>query len=560
MERRGEFADNEHTVEGRFVHRRADVPGGRLPDPPRGATAADDEDADDDEADGPPGPPTYEARSVWLSSERLGITGKVDVVTADADGLVLPVEYKRGRPPDVADRAHLPERAQVCAQVLLLRDAGYRCDGGAIYFAAARQRVPVVVDDDLVRVTLGAAARARAVVAAGTIPPPLVDSPNCVGCSLAPICLPDETNLLRGGEPPAVSAGDADAGDEPVEPELRRLSPARDDAVPLYVQTQGARVGLDGDCLRVVAKGADPVTARLANTSQVCLLGNVQVTTQALRALLERDIPVAFFSTGGWFYGRTTGHGTKNVELRVAQHRAAADPSFCLCIARAIVASKVRNARTLLRRNHEAADPVILSELEQLARKAEGAEARESLLGFEGAAARVYFGAFTGMLKGSAVGTFELEGRNRRPPRDPINALLSFVYALLAKDMALAIAAVGLDPLLGFYHQPRFGRPSLALDLMEELRPIVADSTVVGIVNNGVLDEGDFLRAAGAVALKPHARKRVLLAYERRMDQLVTHPVFGYRVSYRRVLEVQARLVGRLLLGEIDRYSELRTR
>jgi CRISPR-associated protein Cas1 len=231
-------------------------------------------------------------------------------------------------------------------------------------------------------------------------------------------------------------------------------------------------------------------------------------------------------------------------------------------VARGLVASKIRNARTLLRRNLGEADPVVFSQLDQLARKAESAAGLDTLLGIEGSAARVYFGAFSGMLKGNEAlhATFDLDGRNRRPPRDPINALLSFAYALLTKDFAVTLATVGLEPLLGFYHQPRFGRPALALDLMEEFRPLIADSVVIGAINNGVFTDGDFVRAAGSVALKPEARRRFLLAYERRMDQLVTHPVFGYRISYRRVIEVQARLLGRMLLGEIESYPAFRTR
>ena len=155
---------------------------------------------------------------------------------------------------------------------------------------------------------------------------------------------------------------------------------------------------------------------------------------------------------------------------------------------------------------------------------------------------------------------FDWVGRNRRPPRDPLNALLSFAYSLLADDMTVTLGAVGLDPMLGFFHRPRFGRPALALDLMEELRPIVADSTVITAINNGVVGPDDFVRGAGAVALSQDARRRFIVAYERRMDQLVTHPVFGYRLSYRRVLEVQARLLGRVLLGEIERYPSFRTR
>ena len=590
----GEFADNYFTVDGRHAHRRADEPGGALPPPPAEgaevvaprAARAGPEDRDDDEP--PPEPPPYQARSVWLSSERLGITAKIDVVDGEASGRVVPIEYKRGAPADVPERVHLPERAQLCAQVLLLREHGYVCDEGAVYFAKARQRVRVAIDERLIETTLAAAARAKALTARAELPPPLVDSPKCDGCSLAGICLPDEVNLLQRLEgreiAPEVEPEGPSAlvqtlapeleGPLAVDPwglvggapgegfELRRLQPARDDELPLYVQEQGARVSLSGERLVVFGRKGSREEVRLPNTSQVCLLGNVQLTTQALRAILERGIPLSLFSGGGWYYGRASGLESKNIELRMAQHRAAADPEVCLGLSRGFVVSKIKNSRTILRRNHDHAEPVVLSELDQLARKAAGAGSLGELLGLEGTAARVYFGAFTGMLKGEAAraGDFDLDGRNRRPPRDPINALLSFAYALLTKDFAVAIGAVGLEPLLGFYHQPRFGRPALALDLMEEFRPLVADSVVIGAINTGVVGPDDFVRSPAGVALVPAARKRMLLAHERRMDQLVSHPVFGYRISYRRVLEVQARLLGRLLLGEIARYPAFRTR
>ncbi|WP_437762051.1 CRISPR-associated endonuclease Cas1 [Sorangium sp. So ce281] len=350
--------------------------------------------------------------------------------------------------------------------------------------------------------------------------------------------------------------------DEQPGAELRRLHPARDDKLPVYVQEQGARIGLAGERLVITSRAGGQTEARLSNTSQVALLGNVQISTQAMRALLERGIPLCFMTYGGYYLGRATGLESRNVELRVAQHRAAADEAFCSSFARGVVVSKIKNARTMLRRNHAAPEAAVLSELDQLGRKAAAAPSLPSLLGIEGTAARVYFGAFAGMLKGAgeARGEFDLEGRNRRPPRDPVNALLSLAYALLAKDLATTLGTVGLDPLLGFYHQPRFGRPALALDLMEEFRPIVADSVVVAAINNGVVAPDDFQRFGGAVALRPAGRKKFLLAYERRMDQLVTHPVFGYRVSYRRVLEVQARLLARVLLGEVEAYPSFRTR
>jgi CRISPR-associated endonuclease Cas1 len=149
---------------------------------------------------------------------------------------------------------------------------------------------------------------------------------------------------------------------------------------------------------------------------------------------------------------------------------------------------------------------------------------------------------------------FAFEKRTRRPPADPVNAMLSLAYALLARTLLTVLSAVGFDPYLGFFHRPRFGRPALALDLMEAFRPILADSTVVGAVNNGELKADGFVTAGPAVNLKPHARRALIAAYERRLDQEVTHPVFGYRLSMRRLLEVQVRLLARHLDGEIDEY------
>lgn len=155
---------------------------------------------------------------------------------------------------------------------------------------------------------------------------------------------------------------------------------------------------------------------------------------------------------------------------------------------------------------------------------------------------------------------FELGGRNRRPPRDPVNCLLSYVYALLVKDLTAVCYGLGFDPYLGFFHRPRFGRPALALDLAEEFRPLVADSVVVNAINNGEVRESSFVIRAGGVSLTPEGRRAVIASYERRLDTDVTHPVFGYKVTYRRVLEVQARLLGAYLLREVPSYIPFTTR
>lgn len=568
----GEFEDSADTVEGRFRHRRVDQPGGPVPEAISRGAAPDAEErpatlgaggareaaagasalsagAGDGEAGLPEAAPIH-ARSLLLSSERLGAIARMDLLEGEGTR-VTPVDYKRGRAPDIAAGAWEPERVQVCLQGLILRDNGFECEEGIIYYAESRTRVRVAFDAVLIGRTLELLAGLKEMAAAGRMPPPLTDSKKCPRCSLVGICLPDEITYLAREE--ETGAGRM---------EVRRLYPARDDALPLYVQTQGATVAKEGEVLQVRCGRETLAEVRLLDVSQVCLFGQVQITAAALRELCEREIPVCHFSYGGRFWGLTQGMAHKNVELRRAQFRCADDPERSLALARTFIRTKVLNCRTLLRRNHREPPPAVLRALAALAGRAGRAPSLDALLGVEGTAARTYFAHFGGMLKPRRGETwpFDFRERNRRPPRDPVNALLSFAYALLTKDVTVTLLGVGFDPHLGFYHQPRYGRPSLALDLMEEFRPLVADSVVLSAVNNGEVEAEDFLRRAGAVALTDAGRRKFLEAYERRMDTLVTHPLFGYRLSYRRLLEVQARLLARHLLGELGRYPAFRTR
>ncbi len=528
----GDFADSADTVDGRWQHRNVDKESGGLPEPEQLGDA------------------TCHARSLSLSAPGVGLVAKIDLVEAEGD-LVTPIDYKRGKAPDIPEGVYEPERVQLCAQALILEENGYRVERGVIYFVASRQRVEVEVDARLRAHTLELLAELRASGARAEPPPPLVDSPKCPRCSLVGICLPDEVNLLRADDP-----------DVPV----RRLVPARDDALPLYVQTAGTKVGRRDDVLHIETRCGDKATVRIGDTSQVVLFGNVQVSTQALHERCDRGISICFLSSGGWFYGLARGMDHKNVELRRRQFALAADPARCLVMARRFVAAKIRNCRTMIRRNADAVGGDVVDRLRDLAVATDAVAGLDSLLGVEGTAARLYFGAYGRLMRppgkegASAPMTFDFQGRNRRPPRDPVNALLSLGYALLTKDVTVKLLAVGFDPYMGFYHQPRYGRPALALDVMEEFRPLVVDSVVLTAINTGVVQPGDFIRRAGAVALSSAGRARFIGAYERRMDEEITHPVFGYRVSYRRILEVQVRLLARYLGGELPEYPPFLTR
>ncbi len=528
-----EWAETGDTVDGRRVHARVDRPNAPLPGP----VALEGAESD------------TISRSLTLSSERLGVIAKIDIAEA-RDGVVTPVDYKRGRRPHVARGAYEPERVQVCLQALLLEEHGYRVAEGAIWYAESRERVRIALDDELRLAAKEAVSRLRLTAAHGRIPPPLRDSPKCPRCALVSICLPDEVQALGGSD---------------LAP--RPIAVGADEALPLIVQSQRARVTKAGETLKIADEEKGDTTVRLNEVSDVALFGNVSITAPALATLLDRQIPVAFHSHGGWFRGIAHGTGHRNVEVRTAQYRSSFDADFCLRFSRRLAAAKIVNQRTMLRRNWRgdgAERKAALDRLNAARRSAERAGSADALRGLEGDAAAVYFRAFAGLLNPPGTGKppadseglapFRFEARNRRPPTDPVNAMLSLAYAMLTRHLTAALATVGLDPYRGFFHAPRYGKPALALDIMEPFRPIVADSVVLSAVNTGEVSAEDFVSAATGTSLTAAGRRRFVAAFERRLSQETTHPLFGYRLSMRRLLLLQARLLCRHLLAELSDY------
>lgn len=515
-----EFEHNAEVIEGRHLHRRVDRQSGA-------------EKMKEGER--------VHARSVELSDPALGFSARLDLLELDGKA-ATPVEYKRGRAPEIEEGAWPDHRIHVCAQGLLLRANGYESERGVVYYVGSKKRVGVEFDDRLVSQTLETMDEMKSTMERDTAPPPLVDSPKCPRCSLVEICMPDEVNLLSGA-----------VGRDSV----RRMYPVRSDARPVHVQDQGARVGKRGDCLHISVKGGNGQTVRLIDVSSLTVRGNVQVTTQALRELLARGVPVCYTSYGGRFVGMATGGWHRHAQLRVAQHRAHADEGARMAIARQIVHGKVRNCATMLRRNgRDCSDAV--DKMGALAERALGARRYDELLGVEGLAARAYFEKFGTMIRAD-VG-FDFEGRNRRPPRDPVNSVLSYMYSILSSQATAAVGRVGLDPYVGFLHMPKYGKPALALDVIEEFRPLVADSACITALNNGEVGPSDFTETPFGVYMTDGGRIAVTRAFERRMDTSVNHPVLGYPASYRRIVETQARLLSRHLLGEVPSYPAFRTR
>ena len=581
----GVFVESADTVKGAALHARVDKGKGALP---QATSASGEGDEAKPVADGD----EIHSRSVMLGSERLGVVAKMDLVeaTLSRDGSVAavqPVDYKVGAPREGADGLELwdADKMQLGLQCLVLRDNGYACDTGIIYYRKTKQRVPLELTPELEAWVISKIAEAR-VCAKGPIPPPLVDSPKCARCSLAPVCLPDETRMLsiptvenfapveeRDRTAPITAQHSPSASP-------RRLIAPRDEKRALYLNTQGYRVGCNDAVLKVKEKDRLVEEVRVMDVCHVALFGNIQMSTQAVQRLCDEDIPVTWFSMGGWFYGMTRGHSLKNVLLRIEQFRHAADPASCLRLAQQFVRGKIHNHRVLFMRNHVEPPERTKLRLGQAREDALATRSLEELLGTEGSAASVYFAQFGGMIrervdddfleglappegvameKQSAL-TFDFTTRNRRPPTDPVNALLSLAYSLLAKECTLAACAVGLDPYVGFYHQPRHGRPALALDVMEEFRPLIAESAVLTAINNRFVSTKDFVSAGRAVNLNVAGRKQFFQCFEQRMNSLITHPVFDYKVSYRRALELQFRILARVLTGEIPEYVPFLTR
>lgn len=513
---------NDDMTEGRIAHRSVDSRGGRMPDENEGSAPRT----------------TY---SVALSDEQWGLSAVIDRVD-HREGVSVPVDHKKGHPQ--ADGRPWPaDRVQVLAYAALLEAAGYTVDHGEIFYAEEHATVPVVWDDDASTELRGLVSAARELAGAPVPPPPLIDSPRCPRCSLAGLCLPDETNALT----------------ERQAANKKRVLPRNPDERPLYVTELGAYVSSRSGRIVVTKDGEELAGLRLLDISQLCVFGGVQISTQAITRILSTGAPVLWMSYGGWLNGWAQGSPSKHAQLLRRQVLSLDGEA----IARQIIAGKIRNQRTMLRRNAKPMiEPSVLSSLRELAASAADADSSASLLGYEGTAARLYFENFTRMF-GSQTEfgqEFDANGRTRRPPKDPINALLGLGYSLLIKDLVAVCLGVGLDPYIGVLHASRYGRPALALDLAEEFRPLVADSVVLHVVNNGEIGTEDFTRRGIGCQLTKQGRRKLIGAYERRLETEVTHPVFGYKISYRRCLEVQARLLAAVLVGEIPEYKPFVTR
>ncbi len=330
----------------------------------------------------------------------------------------------------------------------------------------------------------------------------------------------------------------------------------------LYVTLPDSYLRLDNETLRLQVGDETRLRVPLHHLQAVVCFGHINLSAPLMHRLAEAGIALVLLDSNGRFKARLEGPVAGNVLLRQAQHRAVDNPTFTLEAARALVAGKLKNQRHVLLRGareaKQAADEARLTraalDLAASLRALPGAATLDTLRGVEGEAARTYFEALNLLVRPDLRDTFAMDGRSRRPPRDRMNALMSFLYAMWMNDCRSACEAAGLDPQLGYLHAVRPGRAALALDLMEEFRPL-ADRLALTLINRGQLAATDFaLREGGAVLLEGDARKAVVVAYQERKQEVLTHPLLAESVPLGVVPLVQARLLARHVRGEAQTY------
>lgn len=502
LEAMGENADSYQMMIGEVEHRRSDDPKASRP---------------------------TRMRALDVGSSRLGIVGRCDSVEIDDEGRATVVEFKAT---PVRRRAEVtyPMVVQLMLEAEALREGGRDVVGAAVYFSSHEKRVPVPLDTSSVDAAVRELAACRQMLSEPVAPAPFEDDRRCTRCSHVGICLPDERRLG---------------------PVARRIVVADPDSQIVHLATPGSRASLGGGRLRVHHRGEEVASAPIERVLGLVVHGNVDLSSALVRELLWRRLSIVWCSGSGRVIGWAQTADTPNGGSRVAQNVMSA--SGHLDLARRFVAAKISNQATILRRGSGVTEGV--RRLRRLQRSVLGAESIADVYGFEGEAASVYFSSFHTLVKPMLEGVSEKWTRTRRPARDPLNAALNYAYGLLLADTIRAVVSTGLDPHAGFLHSSGRNKPALALDLCEELRAPIADSVVVGALNNGEIKDADFATIEGSVRLRDRGRAALLGAYERRVTTKFRHPVFAYDVTWRRAMEVQARLVLGVVEGTVRRYQ-----
>jgi CRISPR-associated protein Cas1 len=493
-----------------------------------------------------------EQTSIELTSEMLGLMGKVDCVRR-RDGTYIPYEHKRGRSHKADDGTHsawASDRLQVIAYAVLLEEAfGQPIAEGRVRYHATNVTVRVPIDQ-AARAELREAIATARQLRESVVRPPIAENERlCQNCSLAPVCLPEEVRQQR------------DPGHEPV-----RLFPADRAGTTLHVVSQGAHVGRSGDSI-VVRPREEPETKHpVRGVDTVVLHGFSQISTQAIRLCVDHEVGLHWLSTTG-YHTASLVPTVGQVQRRIRQYQALTDEAICLRLAVALAKAKIESQhRYLLRasRGQPELRKRLLPGLRSIQQAIVGAAAvtnRDSLRGCEGTAGASYFAALREVVSDRVPESLRWATRNRRPPLDRFNALLSFGYGLLHAAVMRGILAAGLEPAFGFFHTPRSAAYPLVLDLMELFRVALWDMVAIGSLNRMQWDpEADFTVTRAKVWLSDEGRKKAIGLFETRLAESWKHPVVNYSLSYWRTVELEARLLEKEWTGEPGLFARSRLR
>jgi CRISPR-associated protein Cas1 len=484
-----------------------------------------------------------------LESAELGLRGQVDALKTRA-GQTIPYEHKRGR--CYRNEANQPQawesdKLQILAYACLLEAAlGITIPEGRIRYHADNVLVHIPLDQagrDWVQAMVQQARELRS----QSVRPPINDNERlCVRCSLAPVCLPEEARLAHQTQP------------EPL-----RLFPLDDERQVLHVLDVGTAVGRYGEQLKLQRRGQPAELVPVRQLAQVVVHSFSQISTQALYLCKDQQVGVHWISGGGRYLGSFDAR-QGSIQRRIGQYRALTDEGLCLTLAKRLVYCRGQSQRKFLMRGSRKAGMTqdqllpVIRQMQALLKQVDTAQSLASLLGLEGNLAALYFQSMPTLLVQQVPAELHFSGRNRRPPQDRFNALLSFGYALLLKDVVNAILTVGLEPALGFYHQPRSQASPLGLDLMEIFRVPLVDMPVIASINRQQWDiQADFDIRGNQIWLSDLGRQKFIKIYESRKQEQWKHPVTHYSLTYRRLIELEVRLLEKEWLGEGGLFANL---
>ena len=496
-----------------------------------------------------------EMHSLDVSSEKIGLRGKVDCIRRREGGLI-PYEHKRGRCLRRDGEADVwpSDKIQVAAYALLLQEAlGENIEEARVRYHADNVCVRVPINQELRELVHETIKEARRIQNKIERPPVTDNERLCVKCSLAPVCLPEEVRYHESNKRKPV-----------------RLYPMDDDRKTLHICTPGATIGRRNETLVVrPPKNSQHQTETKYPSREVrsvVLHGFSQISTQALRLCVDQHISIHWTTTtGNYLAGLAVGPG--GVHRRIRQYKALSDPVECFRLAKATVHSKIQGQhRYLLRATRTDSDrrtniQKALNHISHTLGEVSTASNPDELRGLEGSAATQYFSSIDCLLGSNVDNSLRYSKRNRRPPRDRFNAILSFGYSLLHGAVMQAVLAVGLEPSFGFFHRPRSTSHPLVLDVMELFRVSLWDLVVIGSLNRGQWDPNeDFTIAPSKVWLSDAGRRKAITLFENRMEEQWKHPVLDYSLSYARTIELEVRLLEKEWSGEPGLFARSRLR